>query len=125
MHRTSFRRKGVSTIIGGIIVLTLFLTALTAMMLVSQQFDSYQGVASDMSQYDIERFSENLVADFPGLAPPTVVPCSGSPSGNCNQYTMTLSNVGGLTNAGNLNGISGGSGGGIGISIVRVTSLRS
>jgi hypothetical protein len=106
--------------IGGIIVLSLFLTALTAMMFVSQQYDSYQNIVNRMSQYDIDRFSENLVADFPGLSPPSSGSCSGSPSGNCNQYTMTLSNVGGLTNSGSSNGISGGSGGGVDISIVRI-----
>ncbi len=108
--------------IGGIIVLGLFLTALGTMVFVGQQYDSYQTTVDRMSQYDIQRFSESLVANYPGLSlDPNPVTCSGSSTGQCNQYEMTLSNVGGLTNAGSSNGgISGSSGGGVGTSIARV-----
>jgi hypothetical protein len=122
MRRLRMTRRGVSSIIGGMIILTVLLTALTTMIFVSQQFDSYQSIASKMSQNDIARFSENLVANYPGLTEPSkTIPCTGSSTGLCNQYNMTLSNVGGLTNAGSSNsGLSGGSGGGIGIQIVRI-----
>ena len=59
------RRSAVSTMIGGIIVLTLFLTALGAMVLVSQQYDTYQQTVNFMSQKDIDRFSENLQVPYP------------------------------------------------------------
>jgi len=87
------RRKAISSIIGGIIILTLFLSALSVMVLVSQQYDAYQGTVNKMSQKDIDRFSENLVAVFPGLAGPTSVTGCG---GTCNQYNMTISNMAGI-----------------------------
>jgi hypothetical protein len=122
MRKLRMTRRGVSSIIGGMIILTVLLTALTTMIFVSQQFDSYQSIASKMSQNDIARFSENLVANYPGLSEPaTTIPCVGSSTGQCYQYGMDLSNVGGLTNAGSADsGLSGGSGGGIGIQIVRI-----
>ncbi len=118
-HIVRVTRKGISSIIGGMIVLSVVLTALTAMIFVSQQVDNYQTTASKMSQYDIQRFSENVVANYPGLIQPSGSSSCGSST--CYLYTMTLSNVGGLTNAGSSNqGISGGSGGGVGIQIVRI-----
>ena len=36
------RRRAVSTIIGGLIILSLILTALVTMVFVSQQYDQYQ-----------------------------------------------------------------------------------
>jgi len=84
-----FRRRAVSTMIGGIIVLTLLLTALGTMVFVSQQYDAYQSLVSKMSQTDINRFAENLVAVYPGLVGPT------NDSGT-NRYTMILNNVGGI-----------------------------
>jgi hypothetical protein len=115
-------RRGISSIIGGMIVLGVLLTALGSMIFVSQQFDAYQSVAAEMSQNDIARFSEGLVANYPGLSEPSrTIPCSGSGSGFCNQYNMSLSNVGGLTNAGSSNaGSSAAGGGGVGIQVVRV-----
>lgn len=120
-----FNRRAVSTMIGGIIVLSLFLTALTAMVVVSQQNDYYQTIVDKMSQKDIDRFSENLIANYPGLNPPTQgVTCTGSPTSTCNQYDMTLSNVGGLSNAGSVGGTLGGTagsgGGGVSLQIVRI-----
>lgn len=111
--------------IGGIIVLSLFLTALTAMVLISQQNDTYQTIVDKMSQKDIDRFSENLIANYPGLNPPTQgVTCTGSAINLCNQYDMIVSNVGGLSNAGSVGGTLGGSagagGGGIAILIARI-----
>jgi hypothetical protein len=81
--------------IGGIIILSLFLTALVAMITVSQQFDTYQNVANAMSQKDIDRYSERLMAVDPGLIYFQGNPVSGC-GGSCNQYNMTLSNVGGV-----------------------------
>ena len=76
--------------IGGVIVLALIVTALTAMVVVSQQYDLYQGTADKMSQKDTDRFSENLAALYPGL---TVATCG---SCNLNQYNMSLANNGGV-----------------------------
>lgn len=96
------RRSAVSTMIGGIIVLTLLLTALGTMVFVSQRYDSYQGIVNQMSQIDINRFSENLGGNggntgavYPGL---TYLGTSSGAScgGNCNKYNMTISNLAGI-----------------------------
>jgi hypothetical protein len=79
--------------IGGIIVLSLFLTALVAMVVVSQQYDAYQNTVKAMSRMDIDRLSENVTAINPGLAGSSAVTGCGS---SCNQYNMSLSNVGGV-----------------------------
>ena len=92
-QKRQFRRSGVSTMIGGIIVLTLFLTALTAMVLISQQYDSYQTTLDAMSQQDIERISENIGFPYPGLSNLTSVAGCG---GSCNQYNLTISNLAGV-----------------------------
>ena len=89
MRKRRFGRKGVSTMIGGIIVLTLFLTALTAMVLISQQYDTYQTTLDSMSQQDVDQLSENLAFPYPGLSSLTSV--SG-----LNQYNMTVSNLSGI-----------------------------
>ncbi len=86
-------RRAVSTIIGGMIILSLLLTALGTMIFVSQQYDQYQTTASKMSQYHIQQLSENIVANFPGLQGPTSVTGCG---GNCNLYNMTISNLSGI-----------------------------
>ena len=67
MRKLWIRRKAVSTMIGGVIVLGLFLTALVSVVFVSQQYDQYQTQVSRMSQFDIQRLSEYLVANPPGL----------------------------------------------------------
>jgi hypothetical protein len=78
--------------IGGIIVLTLLLTALGTMIFVTQQYDAYQSILNTMSQKDTERFSENIAAVYPGIFPSNQpVACGGT---SCNQYTMALSNDG-------------------------------
>lgn len=116
-------RKGVSTMIGGIIILAVLLTALTTMVYVGQQYDAYQKIVSGMSQKDVDRFSENLVANYPGLVPPSGTSACGT--NTCYKYIMSLSNVGGLNNAqadvpSGGSGSSGGSGGGIGVQIARI-----
>lgn len=80
--------------IGGVIVLGLFLTALTAMVVLSQQIDTYQNVANRMSQKDTDRLSENLVATYPGLAGGFPASCGGTCT--LNQYNMSLANAGGV-----------------------------
>jgi hypothetical protein len=87
------KRRAVSTMIGGIIILTVLLTALGTMVFVSQQFDSYQMTVNKMSQKDIDRFSENLIGVFPGLSGPASV---GGCGGTCNQYNMTINSLSGI-----------------------------
>ena len=104
MRKLWFRRKAVSTIIGGIIVLGLFLTALLSMVLVSQQYDQYQTQVNKMSQFGINRLSEYLVANSPGLTsitsnaliPGWAVAGSCGVGGQYNCYNMTVSNLGGV-----------------------------
>jgi hypothetical protein len=82
--------------IGGIIVLSLFLTALVSMVIVSQQYDTYQGKVNTMSQKDIDRASENLQGALPGVSGPYAVPNSPSCTGSnpCNSYTIYIANLG-------------------------------
>ncbi len=96
------RRSAVSTMIGGIIVLSLLLTSLGTMVFVSQQYDSYQGTVNKMSQKDINRFSENLGGNggntgavYPGLSYLGAAPGTGC-GGTCSQYNMTISNLAGI-----------------------------
>ncbi len=93
MKKLRIRRRAVSTMIGGIIVLGLFLTALAAMILLTQQYDAYQQTVDNMKQADMNRFSENLGVVPPGLikypANPRNIPSTPCSSG-CNMYTMTI-----------------------------------
>jgi len=91
MRKAWSRRKGVSTMIGGLIILTLFLTALSVMVYISQQFDSYQTTAENMNQMDIQAFSENLAAVYPGIYGGSMV-TGGSCTGGCYSYTVLVSN---------------------------------
>ena len=86
------RRRAVSTIIGGMIILSVLLTALGTMVFVSQQYDQYQQTAYKMAQYRDQEQSENLVANPPGLTGPLSLTGCG---GTCNAYNMSLSNLGG------------------------------
>jgi len=102
MVRSILRLRGrhaVSTIIGGLIILSLILTALGTMVAVSQQYDQYQGTLKAMGRYKSQQFSENLVVNSPGLAMVTTPPSSGwastcTTSYNC--YNMSVSNLGGV-----------------------------
>ena len=85
-------RRAVSTIIGGIIILTLILTALGAMVFVSKQNDQYQQSANQMAQQRDQQQSENLVANSPGLQ----INLGWSGCSGCNMYNMSLSNLGGV-----------------------------
>jgi hypothetical protein len=81
--------------IGGIIILTLFLTALTTMVVISQQYDAYQTTLNAMSQMDVERFSENLAVTYPGISMQPNGAVSGC-GGTCNTYNLTISNLSGV-----------------------------
>jgi hypothetical protein len=99
LRKLWFRRRAVSTMIGGIIVLAIFLVALMAMVLVSQQYDIYQTTAKQMSQKDIDRFSEDLIAVYPGISwPPTQGVQCNTPTGTttCDQFTITIDNLAGI-----------------------------
>jgi len=89
------RRRAVSTLIGGVIVLSLLLTALGTMVFVSQQYDQYQQTANKMAQYRNQQSSEYLVVNSPGL---TVIASAlgwGSGCGTTyNCYNATISNSG-------------------------------
>lgn len=86
------RRKAVSSMIGGIIILTLFLSALSMMVFISQQYDTYQSTVETMNHKDIDAFSENLAVPYPGLEGPL-----STTTGNCNQpacwqYSLLVNN---------------------------------
>jgi hypothetical protein len=86
------RRRAVATIIGGLIILSLILTALGTMVFVSQQYDQYEQTATKMAQHQNQGQSENLVANSPGLQ----ANLAWSGCGGCNMYNMSLSNLGGV-----------------------------
>jgi len=101
------RRRAVSTLIGGVIVLSLLLTALGTMLFLTQQYDQYEQTVNRMAQYRNQQGSENLVAISPGLTivgpnAPNSTDVSGWGSGcgtstanpeyNC--YRVTISNLG-------------------------------
>jgi len=90
LRKLRVRRRALSSVIGGIIILALFLVALTALLVVNQQYDAYQDLAEKMSQKNIDRSSESLVAVYPGLKPTNCGSC------NLNQYNMSISNQGGV-----------------------------
>ena len=83
------RRRAVSTMIGGMIVLSLLLTALGTMVFVSQQNDQYQQSVNKMGQYDSQQLSENLVFNSPGLTFLTSTAVSGWGSG-CTDHIQLL-----------------------------------
>ena len=95
MRKLWLRRKAVATIVGGIIIMTLFLTAIVAMIIVSQQYDNYQTTANAMSQNDIARYSEHLMPIDPGLTYSPQNPVNGC-GNKCNLYNLLLSNNGGV-----------------------------
>ncbi|MGD0175543.1 MAG: hypothetical protein ABSC50_01815 [Candidatus Bathyarchaeia archaeon] len=88
MRKLWLRRRAVGSMIAGIVILTVFLSALTAMVVISQQYDRYRNTSYGMSQEDISRGSENITAVWPGLNQTSSSPCC--------QYSMLLSNVGGV-----------------------------
>ena len=91
MRRFWTRRKGVSTMIGGIIILTLFLSALSVMVFISQQYDTYQSTVETMNRKDIDAFSENLAPVYPGLLNDTAATSSYC-NPYCYRYDLLVSN---------------------------------
>jgi hypothetical protein len=86
-------RRAVSTLIGGLIVLILLLTALGTVTFVSQQFFQYQQIVNSMAQYrNQQQLAERLVINSPGL----VAYQSWNGCGGCNMYNMSLSNLGAI-----------------------------
>jgi hypothetical protein len=103
MRKLWIHRRGVSTMIGGIIMLALFMLALGAMILVTQQFDAYQSVANTMQQKDSDRFSENIVVNDMTLCTSALITqgysacttaSNSPPDSNFNQYAINISNYG-------------------------------
>jgi hypothetical protein len=85
--------------IGGVIILSLLLTALGTMVFVSQLNDQYQQSVNKMAQYDSQRSSEDLVFNYPGLMPVTsgaAVSGWGTCSSTYICYNMTVTNLGGV-----------------------------
>ena len=107
------RRRAISTLIGGLIVLTLILTGVTGMVFVSQQYDQYQQTVNKMAHYQNQAQLENLVANYPGLAivNSTVSGWSTSAS-TCGTKTGTTEY--------NCYVMSLGSSGGVGVQIARI-----
>jgi hypothetical protein len=63
------------------------------MIVVSQQYDSYQSTVATMQQNDINRFSENLQGlSVPGILSGGAVPCPTSTQ--CNSYFIYVNNLG-------------------------------
>ena len=96
MKKLLTNRKAVSSMIGGIIILTLFLSALSMMVFISQQYDTYQSTVETMNQKDVDAFSENLVGTYPGLylnGQENTGACATQTSlGFCNVYYLMISN---------------------------------
>jgi hypothetical protein len=106
LRKLWFRRRGVSSMIGGILFLVIFLAALVFMLVLGQQYDVYQNTAAAMQQRQIDMYSENILAAYPGItnglgdptpAPPATptrfeVDCGSAL--RCNNYTVVLNNLG-------------------------------
>jgi len=88
LRRLRVGRKAVSSVIAGIIILTILFSVFTALVVVGQQNDRYVNTFYEMSQKDIDRFSENITAVYPGLKETVSTPCC--------EYNMSLSNLGGV-----------------------------
>jgi len=90
--------------IGGVIVLSLLLTALATVLFVTQQYDQYEQTVNNMVQYNNRQTAEDLVAVYPGLAvvnstisgwstsQSTCGTTTGTKEYNC--YVATLNNPG-------------------------------
>jgi len=79
--------------IGGIIILTLFLSALSVMVFISQQYDTYQSTVETMNHSDINAFSENLSPIYPGIYFSSSQTTSlGTCNPFCYQYVLYFSN---------------------------------
>jgi hypothetical protein len=90
LSRSHLGHRAIGSMIGGIIILVIFLGALTAFVVIDQQYDSYQNTFYNMSQNSVDRNSENVTAVYPGVKQITAAPCS-----LC-EYDLILSNDGGV-----------------------------
>ena len=90
------QRHAISTMIGGVIVLLLLLTAISLVVFVSQQFYQYQQIVNSITQYrNQQQFTERLIVNSPGFVPPYPPPTNWSCGASaCNMYNMSLSNLG-------------------------------
>ena len=62
------------------------------MIVITQQYDAYEQIAAKMNQADIQRFSEGLVFNYPGIIwPGKSVSCAGATG--CYQYTLNITNA--------------------------------
>ena len=85
------RRRANSTLIGGLIVLSLLLSALAMSVFVSQQSAQYQQTVGRVALYrNQQELLEDLVVNSPGM----FYTASWSGCGGCNLYNMSVSNVG-------------------------------
>ena len=93
------KRRAESTVIGGLMLLTLVLLALATMVLVSKQYDQYQQIDSQMVQLRNEQLSEKLVINYPGLENLTSG-AAGTWGSSCttafNCFNISISNLGGV-----------------------------
>jgi len=86
-------RRAISDLVGGLIVLTVLLTALAAMNFVSQEFFQYQQIAANMAQYrNQQQVEEELVINSPGM----IFNPAWNGCGGCNMYNISLSNSGSI-----------------------------
>jgi len=84
-------RRAVSTLIGGLIVLTVLLAAVAIISMTSQQFFQYQQTVNSVASYrNQQQLVEKLVVNSPGL----VANLAWNGCTNCNMYNMSLSNLG-------------------------------
>lgn len=99
MRKLWVRRRAVSTMVGGIIILVIFLSALVFTFAITQEYDAYQATVTAMQQKQIDMYSENILASYPGVVNGTgslsgnayQVTCAG---GQCNNYTVLVNNLG-------------------------------
>jgi len=82
--------------IAGIIILSVFLTAFVAMVIISQEYDVYQNTLHKVEQKEIDRYSENLMGAYPGIINGTEIQVDPARCGGvtCNNYTILLNNLG-------------------------------
>ncbi len=81
-------------------MLIIFLSTLVFMLLITQQYDAYQSTVAAMQQRQIDMYSENLLAAYPGVINGTgtlvggnfQVSCAGG--SQCNNYTVIVNNPG-------------------------------
>ena len=97
------RRRAISTLVGGVIVLSLLLAALGALVFLTRQYDQYEQTVNIMAQYRNQQLSEDLVVTSPGLtvvnSTTGTIPGWGggcgihtaNPEYNC--YNATINNV--------------------------------